>query len=311
MIPMTVASMYHVTRCLHRRVPGRLVRAAAIACALVAPALMNPGLALAAEGDLVERFTGDPLAGSPNGFVAEGDAAARFRFVADEPARFPGDRPGTLRVLYDTLLPTARLSAPLGAVLAADADFSFGAILTIRSERFFASPDGFSQIAFGLWNTATTGMNRTGFPSDAFDLVEFDYFPNVTAFGGPFVSPTVFGGNVGDNAFFNFAFQSAETALPFDVPLLVQARYDAATRLLRVTVGRHVSGVFFERLPQATVDVDLSRLSPSFLVNVAGIAGYFEGYPSIRASVDFDLLYVGNLPPPFGVAGGRRRLGGR
>src|SRR5256886_621647 len=121
-----------------------------------------------------------------------------------------------------------------------DADFDFGAILTIRSQGFFADPDGFSQIAFGLWNAARTGLKRTSFPSDSFDLVEFDYFPNVTPFGGPFVSPTVFGGNVADNAFFNFAFNSAETTLPLDTPLLVQCHYNAALRRLNVKVSRHV-----------------------------------------------------------------------
>jgi hypothetical protein len=294
----------------HRR-PAPFRAAAVLAAAvLTVPALAS--LPAPARADWVERFAADPLGGTgPNVFVAEGDTASRFAFVADEPSRFPGDRPGTLRVLYDTRLPTARISAPFGAALSLDADFSFGAILTIRSEGFFASPDGFSQIAFGLWNAATTGMNRTGFPSDAYDLVELDYFPNVTAFGGPFVSPSVFGGNVGDNAFFNFAFQSAETVLPHDAPLLIEGRYTAATRSLQVTVSRHASGVVFARLPQATVTVDLSRISPTFIVDVAGIAGYFEGFESIRAAVDYDLLYVGALPAPFGVVARTRRPVGR
>ncbi|MGH9798222.1 MAG: hypothetical protein ACRD5D_08730, partial [Candidatus Polarisedimenticolia bacterium] len=188
-----------------------------------------------------------------------------------------------------------------------EADFEFGAIFTLRSEGFFADPNGFSQVAFGLWNGATTGLNRTGFPSDAYDLLEFDYFPNVTAFGGPFLSPTVFGGNAGDNAFNNFAFASAETPLPLDLPLLVQARHDAAARSLTVTVRPHAAGVFFQRAPIAAVSVDLSRLGPGFQANVAGIAGYFEGYASIRVEADYDLLYVGSLPEPFGVAV-RRRL---
>ena len=32
------------------------------------------------------------------------------------------------------------------------------------------------------------------------------------------MTPSVFGGNVAGNAFFNLAFRSAETALPLDVP---------------------------------------------------------------------------------------------
>jgi hypothetical protein len=260
------------------------------------------------RADLVERFASDPLAGQGgNVFFAEGDVAARFAFLPSEPSHFAGDREGTLRVLYDTTVPTARISTPLGEALTLEKDFDFGAILTIRSEGFHADPEGFSQIAFGLWNGATTGMNRTSFPSDSFDLIEFDYFPNLTAFGGPFLSPSVFGGNVGGNAFFNFAFQSAERPLPLDRPLLCRFHYSAAERLLTLVVTQHRRGAFFDTLPVATVAVDLSRLDPTFLVDVAGIAAYFEGFASLRAVVDYDLLYVGSLPTPFGLVG-RRRL---
>ena len=249
---------------------------------------------------LVERFDSDPLSGRCHPpFFVEGDARARFTFLPDEPARFPGDRKGTLRVLYDTTVPAARLSMPLGTVLSPDDDFGFGAILTIRSSGYSASPDGFSQIAFGLWNAATTGMNRTGFPADSYDLLEFDYFANVTTFGGPFLTPTAFGGNAGGNAFFNLAFQSAQVALPLDVPLLCDFRYAAATRTLTLSVGRRAQGTRFAPLPDATLSVDLSRLAPGFLVNVAGIAAYFEGAPSLHAVVDYDLLYVGDVPSPF------------
>ena len=51
------------------------------------------------------------------------------------------------------------------------------------------------------------------------------------------------------------------------------------------------------------VTVDLSRIAPTFLVDVAGIAGYFEGFASLHAVVDYDLLYVGALPAPYGIAG--------
>ena len=251
---------------------------------------------------MVERFDADPLTGrSRNVFVAEGDVASRFTFLADEPSHFPGDHDGTLRVVYDTLLPTARLSTSLGRVLSLDADFDCGAILTIRSDGYFADPNGFSQVTFGLWSAARTGLVRTSFPSDTFDLIELDYFPNVTSFGGPFLSPTVFGGNVADNAFFNFSFGSSETTLPLDTPLLVEAHYDSALRRLDVTVGRHAHALTFETIEGATVSVDLSRIDPTFLVDVAGIAGYFEGYPSIHVAVDYDLLFTGPLPKPWSV----------
>ena len=271
---------------------------------LAALCLLAPGAAGAA---VVERFETDPLSGNgDNVFRVEGDVAARLQHLPQAPVGFPGDRPGALRVLYDTTVPAARISTPLGRVLSFDDDFEFGAILTLRSEGFFADPGGFSQVAFGLWNSATTGAGRTAFPSDAFDLIEFDYFANLTAFGGPFVTGSVFGGNVGDNAFNNLAFGSAETALPFDQPLLVRARYEAASRRLLVTVGRQVKGPIFRPLLAAAVDVDATRIAPTFLVDVLGIAGYFEGWPSLRAEVDYDLLYEGPLPAPFQAG---RRIG--
>ena len=253
-----------------------------------------------AHAAVVERFGSDPFSGASPFFV-EGEASPRFTFLTSEPPHFQGDRRGTLRVLYDTTLPTARMSRPLGEILALDEDLSFGAILTIRSHGFAADPMGFSQIAFGLWNARTTGLGRTLFPSDSFDLLEVDYFANVTEFGGPFLSPSVFGGNVGGNAFFNFAFRSQEVALPFDVPLLVQGRFDAATGMLQVSVRRHAGGPRFEGVPGGEVTVDLSTVRPAALVDVLGIAAYGEGWPSLRAEVDYDLLFFGPVPPPFGA----------
>lgn len=295
-----------MTRMLRFPGPSATIAAAAI---LLAPS----GLATAgpAASSVVERFVGDPLAGqSANRFFQEGDVDGHFAYLPGEPPHFPGDRPGSLRVVYDTTVPAGRISTPLGRVLSIDDDFSFGAILTIRSGGFDADPDGFDQIAFGLWNEATTGLDRTGFPSDSFDLIEFDYFPNVSPlFGGPFLSPTVFGGDAGGNAFFNFAFQSAEVGLPFEVPLLCVADYSAATRRLMVSVSRLGSGALVQRTPLATVVVDLAGLRPGFLANALGIPAYFEGFPSLRAVVDYDLLYAGPLPAPWGNATRRARTG--
>ncbi len=264
--------------------------------------ILAGSLAIPAHAAVIERFDGDPLAGgTTNPFVAEGEVAGHFAFLPDTPSHFPGDREGTLRVLYDTTLPAGRIATPIGSVLSLDDDFSFGAILTIRSEGFEASPDGFDQISFGLWNSRTTGLNRTGFPSDSYDLVEFDYFANVTLFGGPFLSPSVAGGNVGDNAFFNFAFQSAELSLPLDTPLLCHFQYAAASRALTLTVFRSGRGIFFQKIAGASVTVPLGTIRPTFLVDALGIAAYTEGFPSLRAVVDYDLIYTGSVPSPFRI----------
>jgi len=271
----------------------------------ILPALVAGAFVLAAvpaHAGTTARLGSDPLKpGGSTPFFVEGDAS-RFAWVGNTPPRFPGDRRGSLRVLYDTTLPTGRIGMPLGSVLSLDEDFRFGAVLTIRSHGFAADPNGFSQIAFGLWNAHTTGLGRTLFPSDSYDLVEFDWFANVTSFGGPFLSPSIFGGNVQDNAFFNFAFQSVEAPLPFDVPLLCEGVYDATTRVLTVTVSRHVGGPRFEPVPGATTTVDLSTLAPGFLVDTLGIAAYGEGWASLHAEVDFDLIYTGDQPVPMSVA---------
>ncbi len=279
----------------------------ALAATLLLPA--DPALAGTPGGSVVERFERDPLTGqSGNPFFQEGDVQDHFVYLSGEPSHFPGDRAGSLRVVYDTTVPAGRVSTPLGRMLSIDEDFGFGAILTIRSEGFDATPDGFDQIAFGLWNASTTGLGRTSFPSDSFDLIEFDYFPNVSPlFGGPFFSPSVFGGNNGGNAFFNFAFQSVQAALPLDTPLLCRADYASASRRLTVTASRLGRGGGVEQPPVATVAVDLANLQPGFLTDVLGIAAYFEGFPSLHAVVDYDLLYFGSLPAPWGNA--KRRAG--
>ncbi len=264
---------------------------------------LAPGQAAA---DVVEWFTRNPLTGGGgNAFFAEGDTAGRFRHLRSQRRRFAGDRPGALRVVYDTTLPQARVSTPINSVPSFNDSFEFGAILTIRSRGFFADPDGFSQIAFGLWNSATTGFGRTSFPSDSYDLLEFNYFPNVTSFGGPFLSPTVFGGEVGANAFFNFAFTSAAVALPLDVPLLCRFVHDGAARRLTLTVSAYHEPGGFVPIPGAVVAVDTGILNPTFLVDALGIAGYFEGFASLHAVVIYDLLYMGRLPRSITARSGR------
>ena len=87
----------------------------------------------------------------------------------------------------------------------------------------------------------------------------------------------------------------------------MQGHYNGALRRLNVSVSRHLRSLIFERIVPATVTVDLSRIDPTFLLNTAGIAGYFEGYPSIHVVVDYDLLFTGPLPSPWSVV--RTRTG--
>ena len=77
-------------------------------------------------------------------------------------------------------------------------DFSLEMEFEILSAGFSASSEDFIQISFGLSHSTRTGLIRTGSQpsfgdSDTFDVVEFTYFPNVSIFGGPNLTPTTFG----------------------------------------------------------------------------------------------------------------------
>jgi hypothetical protein len=149
------------------------------------------------------NFASDPLAAdSPWTFGVGSNANGQFVSNSDG-----------LTVLVNSALPTARLDLPLGTTLNDTSTF----ILTSRFSFHVttASPDQFAQIAFGLTNHTLTGGDRTGSLADqtsdnTFNTVEFNYFPNVsTLFGGPTLTPTVFGGQGGSepdfDAFSNFA----------------------------------------------------------------------------------------------------------
>src|SRR5215470_7180457 len=88
--------------------------------ALAATLLLPSDLARAGTpvGSVVERFERDPLTGqSANPFFQEGDVQDHFVYLSGEPSHFPGDRAGSLRVVYDTTVPAGRVSTPLGRML--------------------------------------------------------------------------------------------------------------------------------------------------------------------------------------------------
>jgi hypothetical protein len=193
----------------------------------------------AAAGTLLsESFADDPVAG---GRAVIDGAAARFHSAAAE---------GVLRAEYDSLLPTARLNWPLGTTLDPSGDFRFDVRLAVQADGFFADPNQFGQISFGLIHSTRTGPDRSGGDAaagDAFDLVTLDYFPNISpTFGGPTLTPTIIQSDNGAGFFNRVLFpQLAESLLddpgegdlPRDVPLEVSLVYLAATRTatLRVT----------------------------------------------------------------------------
>jgi hypothetical protein len=249
----------------------------------------------------VEQFLTDPR---DNGdAVVSGQPYARLEWNADEPA-YPGDSPGSLSATYDAGAEAGLFGLPLPQSYDQDATFTAAAAFVIHSEGFFADPDGFFQISWGLWNDATTGLNRTGNlddPADAFELIEFDYFPNVSPwFGGPFVAPTVLGAAAVDDPSFEYNGAFANIAslfdlqvdLPQDVPLLAVLEHRPELDSLTVQVYRIVTtdGLISLQGAVGPVSLDLLVLR-EYDVDSVGLTLWTDGWGGNNPAVTATLTY--------------------
>jgi hypothetical protein len=182
-----------------------------------------------------------------------------------DPSRFTDNGDGTLTAAYNTELSTTKLlwSLPGGVTLTQNDRFRFETTFKIESQGFVADPDGFAQISFGLVNSSTTGLERTGYgefdfdtfefipliPADTYDIATVDYFPNISEwFPSPSLQPVVFGSDDGNPATDAFSvvttptsresalndIDSGEADLMRDVFMTVVFEYNPATR--RVTL---------------------------------------------------------------------------
>jgi len=250
----------------------------------------------------------------------QGAGPACFAFDAATAAKFPSDARGSYVEQFDSTHPTTRAVAALGAPYTEADDFVFGAVLSIRPTGFEADPFGFHPITFSLINSQTTGFNRTGnlsdFRSDTFDTLDVAYFPQVSPFfGGPFLSPTVFGSAVSDDAFADFAFGSTAFELLPGATYVVTAEHHAADRSLVVTVYGLGAGGRPIAIPGGQSAADLSNLT-AFRVDSIAITAYEDGFNvftqsgrSVRADIDYDLLFfapgslsdAGSLPALSGI----------
>jgi len=181
---------------------------------------------------LTETFDTDPVAGGRASVLG---SDTRFAHSA-----------GTMAAHYDSGLPTAKMVWNLGRTIDGSLPFSFDVEFTIKAQNFFASPNAFAQIGFGLENSSTTGLDRAGGAGgNAFDVVGVDYFPNVSSlFGGPVLGPAIVQSNNGSGFFgrivFPFGEESGlddEGSLPLDVKLLAQGSFDPLTSILRVRMS--------------------------------------------------------------------------
>ena len=177
------------------------------------------------------------------------------------------------------------------------------AAFVIRSEGFAAEPDGFFQISWGLWNTEATGLDRTGsfqdFTADTYELIEFDYYPNVSPFfGGPFLSPALFGEEVNGDAFANFtSLFDLDVALPLDTPLLAVLEHRPDLDVLVLGVHRIVDSGHVVPLDGAVGSAPLAFLSSrEYDLNTIGLTLWADGFggptPAVVATLDFHALTV-------------------
>lgn len=189
----------------------------------------------------------------------EGLAGATIVGQAD---RLTADESGIIAA-YDTAQPTAMAQWALGATLTDDDSFTFSARFSIASQGFAADPNSFAQIAFGLINSDSTGLDRPGGTDGsaggyAWDHVGFDYLPNITSFGGPSLGPVYteanqgqsYPGNVfaeppvpssihfpfGPEAGLDEELVNNASPIPLDTQVLGQVSYNATTRTLSLTV---------------------------------------------------------------------------
>jgi len=234
----------------------------------------------------------------------------------EDPAAFAGDVPGSLTALYDATLPPARIGWPLPRPWTESDDFVAAAVFEIDPQDYYADPFGYFQISWGLWNSRSTGFERTGTPEsfagDTFELIELDYFPNVSPFfGGPFLSPSVFGEADRDSPLFpflgsfaNLGFGSVPAELPLGEPLLAVLEHRARDGVLVASVHRVTASGSTVPVPGALAVAALDSMPlRRYAVDRVGLTLWRDGFggptPSVRATLRFHAI---------GARGGRPLL---
>jgi hypothetical protein len=224
--------------------------------------------------------------------------------------------PGSLSVHLNSSLPTARLDLPLGATLDDASSFQLSARFSFHVTS--APSDQAANMAFGLTNHLLTGGDRTGsfssFTSDnTFNTIEWSYFPNVSpAFGGPTLTPVVFGGHEpGGDAFANFAAIFGKDSLlndntigvktlPQDTPLEARITYTGGSKIMTLDMYQVVGNALVP-LNTELVPLNLDAFGSSydtsntFHVDSISIMSYLDGFttadaPSVIADMTFDSI---------------------
>ena len=231
---------------------------------------------------------GSAPAGAPSTYVwnAPGD----FTLNLNTNWRLAGGFPDTSNYVGDS----SRLGWSLPRTYTQEDSFSFGASLTIHS--LAATTEQYMQIAFGLVNSATTQLDRTGHPDpgtgwstggNCFDSFEWNFFPNESSFGWPTLQQTVVGSDLfGPDAAFwhmaaNFNLPDGEDGgydtllaqemadpthplfgnprgLPLGTAMAVTMDYDGPTRTVSMLITEAVSGAVLVDNITTLPDLDIS-----------------------------------------------------
>jgi hypothetical protein len=262
-----------------------------------------------------DNFASNPLAGgSPWSFGVGSNANNQFTWS-----------PGVLGVHLNSSLPTARLDLPLGTTLSDSSSFVLSARFSMNITS--APADQFAQIGFGLTNHTVTGGDRTGtlanfFSDNAYDTVEVNYFPNVSSFGGPDLTPAVLGGpgagdplnnNVAPTVFEPYDLGShtqGVTALPQSTTLEAHLAYDGAAKTITISMYQVGAGGSLTLLDTELPTLDLTDISQSgydfahpFQLNSLSIMAYHDGFtnaddPSLVADLAFQSISLTLVPEP-------------
>jgi hypothetical protein len=266
----------------------------AFSSCILAPAL--------AESGFVETFADDPVTGARLQ-LHDGDGS-RFAYQAAD---------HSLLARYNTARPTARLIRPLCRPLTQSDSFEITVTFRIRSAGFIADTRRNAQIAFGLMNSITTGTDRVyGLNNGGtFDLMSFDYYPNITLFGGPSLGPTFINHNIGQgfSSAIDFGFGPetqmdgiGEGPLPLDTWLTAEMRYSGPDRVatLRVlnsagplainTVGDEYEAGGLDGDPTTIIT---KQAGVGFTVDSFGIFLWTDTsatFPTVIADVDFQRI---------------------
>jgi hypothetical protein len=263
--------------------------------------------------------------------VCRGDVLASSSFdvnpaPADSRLTLNGD--GTLTAHFNSTLDSDKVLFPLSRPLTAAESFTVTTRFKILSAGFNANPNGLAQIAFGLCNSTTTGSDRSGAPansgvpatnSDTFDLVSFDYFPNISSdatIASPTLAPTVYVSRTGtesgfDDIRFLWGPESAlngdgEAPLPLDTWMNSELSYDLATRRVTLALSTDAAPLLINAGGGLDGDTHTIQLAltqaDQFSLNSYALMLWKDSWEwagtSVTADVVFDSFSVTAAPEP-------------